>query len=257
MTGAERVHVGADARARASLTGDHPFAAYPPPFDLVSDMLIAAGTCAAAPLREAFPGLPFARVGGRAFLVVWFARVHDIGFDAGGSGSRRASHEAPAEVPYDEIDVAVLLRSGGAFVPGIYATRPLPRRLGHGYGMPKRPMHGRFEETGQVVSIRAEVHGQRTRLRARTIGHGGGLARLTAARLPTWSPRVTFPGGSWIRARVEGADRVRFAWLTQRRLAVGEPWLPRPVHLWPVALHVRGLRMRLPAPPPPGSEVGA
>lgn len=241
-----RVHVAPSVEARARASGD-PFETYPPPFNLDSDLLLVAGTCALAPLRSTFPHVPFLEVGSRAVLGVWFARVHDI--RSGPNGGRRIRPATPSDLPYQELNVGVLLRGRRLFVPGIYATSELTLALGHRYGMPKKQARMTYQFSGGEVSSQVRSDGGDSRVVARSVTGGRLAGTLVSRALPWWSWPVHFPSGSRIEALLERAEDTRLVWLSDRRLALNEPWLPEPVSLWRLGLHVPRQRMRLPAPP--------
>jgi hypothetical protein len=196
--------------------GDDVFDRYPPPFDLEADMLFAVA-----------PGP----------LPVWFARI-----TRGRDGSGRVE-EGPL---YHELNVMAPGRDGAFFVPAIWATSRRSVRIAWRYGMPKAPIAMTFGEHDGVVESRADG----SFARARLLPGGRLLGALADALLPVWSPVVRFPSGDSLRAQVRAAPRVHAA-LVAGRLAVGEPWLPRPVRLLPLGLYARGVLMRLPPPPRP------
>lgn len=244
-----RVHIAHQVGERyAGVAGiDDPFDTYPPPFDLTSDMLLAGATCAAEPVARAFPGLPVRTFRGSAVLGIWFSRVEEIRAGPEG-GMRIGPGEALGDVPYQELNVAVLLRDRRLFVPGIYATSELTLRLGHRYGMPKERAEMTYEARGARVTSRTAVGGDESHVEARSLplGHLAGVIAQRA--LPWWSWPVEFPSGSRIEGYIEGAAGARAAWLYRRRLALNEPWLPQPAHVWPLALRIPAQVMRLPAP---------
>lgn len=243
------LHVGisADVRARVEASQNDPFDVYHPPFDLVSDMLFATASAPVEPLRAAFPDVPFASAMGRALLAVWFTRVLEIRFGRKGRndvGTRISSDD----LPYQELNVAVLLHGRSVFVPGIYATSDLTLELGHRYGMPKAHARMEYGTDGSSVVSRAVVNGDETRVRAHVPTVGRPLGALVASTLPWWSWPLHFPGGSWIEGYVRSADGARAAWVREGRLALNVPWLPHAVALWRPALHIPRQRMTLPDP---------
>ena len=251
----ERVRIAPEVRARAAEEGDV-FEVFPPPFDLASDMLLAGATCPVAPLRDAFPDVPFVAVGGRAVLGIWFTRVLEARVGPGGE-RRLGPEEAPEDFPYGELNVAVLLRGRRVFVPGIYATSELTLRIGHRYGMPKRRVPMEYRADGRGVRSRAQVGGAESCVRARALTSGRVLGALVARAFPWWSPPVLFPGGSRIEGLLERADHARLLWVQEGRLELDEAWLPRPVPLGRLALHLPTQRMKLPAPRREGVGKGA
>ncbi len=243
----EPVHLAPEVAPRAA-GADDVFDAVPPPFDLVSDILLAAATCPVEPLRERFPEVPFWAAASRALLGVWFSHVLEARVGPGGV-RRLGPEEAPEDFPYQELNVAMLLRGGGAFVPGIYASSDLTLRIGHLYGMPKRRAPMAYEVAGREVRSRAWVGDAESHVHALALTSSPLLGRWLGRLLPRWSPTARFPSGRGVRARLEGADGARLTWIVSGRLVLDEPWLPRAVPLWPLALHVPRQRMRLPPPP--------
>lgn len=242
----EKVHITSEVERRAALEGDV-FDDVPPPFALVSDMLLVGATCPVGPLRESFPGVPFVSIAQRAVLGIWFARV--LGARVGPGGQRQLGPEQdPANFPYEELNVAVLLRGGRVFVPGIYATRDLTLRIGRRYGMPKRRRPMTYAVAGRTVRSRAGVGEAESHVVAYALTSSPLLGRWLDRFLPRWSPLATFPGGARVRARLERADGARLTWIASGRLALDEPWLPRPASLRGLALHLPRLGMVLPAP---------
>jgi hypothetical protein len=220
----------------------------PPPFDLVSDMLLTGATCPVGPLRKSFPDVPFLALGDRAVVGMWFSRVLSARVGPGGERELTPASD-PHDFPYAELTVAVLVRGGHAFVPGIYATGELTLRIGHRYGMPKVLVPMTYEASDRAVRSVAWVRGGESRVAARVLASGRLLAALLDRAFPRWSPIVSFPSGSNVQARLERAERVHLTWIDSGRLALDEPWLPRAVALWRLALHVPRQRMVLPAPP--------
>lgn len=224
-----------------------PFAAHPPPFDLTSDMLLAGATAALAPLAREFPDLAVRTIGGRALLGIWFSRITEV--RAGpGVEQRLGPQEAPADLPYQELNVAIVLQGQRLFVPGIYATSDLTLRLGHRYGMPKEAADMTYDRHRDRVSSRAIVHGIESRVDARPIPSGRFLGALAARTLPWWTWPVEFPSGSSIEGYIEHAGGAQVMRVRDGRLALAEPWLPEPVRLWPLSLRIPQQIMRLPAP---------
>jgi hypothetical protein len=229
---------------------DDVLARYQPPFDLESDMLFAVAPVEAGRLRASFPWVRFVQVGGRVPLLVWFSRVRRIWH--GPPDARSCLDEADG-YGYDELTVTVplvgrrSLMPGALYVPGIYATSTLTRRIGHRYGMPKRPAEMRFDvEPERVVSWTLE-RGARSEVEASLLASGRVLGALLGRTLPRWSWIARFPSGTAVSTRVTAVRRAQLAGV-RGTLALGEPWLPEPVRLAPFGLFAPGLRMRLPWP---------
>lgn len=243
--------ISREARAAATAAQDDPFESYPPPFDLTSDMLLLGATCAAAPLEAAFPGLPFVSLGGRALLGIWFARILEIR-SGQGARSRSGPEGSPQGVPYEELNVAALLRNRRLFVPGIYASSDLSLRLGHRYGMPKKWTNMSYRSSRREVRSHATVGKAASFVSARSLPGGRLVGTGLARTLPWWSWRVDFPGGSWIESLIESGGGARLLWVKEGELSLDEPWLPRGATLRGPALHIPRQRMMLPAPAPEG-----
>ena len=235
-TGAGR---GSDASAEV-------FAQYAPPFDLSSDMLLAMALCDAAPLRAAFPGVPFLSILGTTPLVTWFGRVTEAWYrDAAGKPRRVSESEG---VPYNELNIMALLRGRSIFVPGIYATSDLSVRIGRGYGMPKAPITMDVQTDGARFTSSGTDGTGRTLVGARLLGSGKPLATLLSPCWPRQAWPVRFPSGSQVRGLIQAAPRVHLARVQTGQICLRAAWLPRPARLLPLALYIRGLRMRLPPP---------
>jgi hypothetical protein len=156
---------------------------YRPPYDLTADMLVVAALCQGAPLRQAFPRVPFLSVRGKTPLVLWFSRITEVCYcDA--AGERRCEGGAETAL-YNELNIIALLRQRALFVPGIYATGERTIRIGHRYGMPK-----------QLTSMHVQVHGTHCEasmtdgacesfVRARLLGSGRGVAHISRRRRRT------------------------------------------------------------------------
>lgn len=228
-------------------TGRDPFEAHPPPYHFESQLVLALGACPAEPLLRTFPDLDLCRMGDRALVGVWFARVHDL--RSGDQGQRRIGEPPqPGELPYHELTVAVLLRHRRLFVPGIYATSGLTVELGQRYGMPKSRARMSFHVRGGRLISRLKWNGAESRIRACRLPGGGPLGYLLRHSLPWWTWPALFPGGSHVRSLIESFRRVRPAWLAEGRIDLAEAWLPRPVRLWRLGLYLDGQTMRLPHP---------
>lgn len=210
-------------------------------------MLLLGATCPLQPLAAAFPALPFASVGGRALLGIWFARILEIRHGQGGRG-RISSEEEPEGIPYQELNIAALLRTKRLFVPGIYATSDLTLRLGHRYGMPKQLARMDYRATRKEVRSHAVIDGANSFVRARPLTGGRLVGAGLARSLPWWTWRVDFPGGSWIESFIESGGGARVLWVTEGQLVLDEAWLARRVTLRGPALHIPRQRMTLPAP---------
>jgi hypothetical protein len=240
-----RVVVAAEALPAAG--AEDPFVRYRPPYDIESDMLIAAATTATAPLRHEHPRGRFLEVGGRTPLLLWFSRVRRIWH--GPAGARSCLDERDGH-GYAELNVAALLRERAFFVPGIYATSDLTLAIGHRYGMPKRSVAMRFAADAQAVSAEVWHDGANTWLHARVLASGRLLAAALRLRAPWWSWPARFPSGSCIQAQVQRVPRAQLV-RVEGVVTLSEPWLGEPAHLWPLGIYLPGQRMRLPAPDQP------
>jgi hypothetical protein len=211
-------------------------------------MLFALAFAPAAPLRRAFPGVPFVALAGRTPLLVWFSRVRQ-GCAVSADGEWRCEG-GDSEMLYHEVTVIGLLRRRALFVPGIYATSVRSTLLArHYYRMPKETVAMSLSTRG----ARFEAHGLdgacRSRLRAQLLGSGHWPAWFLR---PLWPLRVwpvLFPAGTHVEAVVDAAPRVYLAAVSEGRLRVNAPWLRRPVRLLPLGLYVPALRLRLLPPP--------
>ena len=222
------------------------FDRYSPPFSLTSDMLFALGLARTAPLRRAFPDLPFLSAHGRTPLVIWFSRITEACYrDA--TGQRRCDRDTDG-VPYNELNVLALLREQALFVPGIYATSELSVSIGHGYGMPKRPTLMHLEATDKRLRSTAIDVSRRSFVRARLLGSGKGVAELLSRLWPRRVWPIRFPSGSEVRGTIQAAPRIPFAHVQRGQLSVDAGWLPEPVSLLPVGVLMVALRMELPPP---------
>ena len=224
------------------------FARYGPPFDLTSDMLLALALCSTAPLREAFPSMPFLSLLGRTPLVIWFSRITE-GWCRDTAGGRRQVNEG---IPYAELNVLALLRAPALFVPGIYATSELSVGIGHGYGMPKQLIAMDFSVSRARITSSAGGVAGRSSVRGRLDGSGKALAGLLGPLWPLRTWPVYFPSGSYVRALVQSIRRVQLARIEHGQLSVAATWMPETVSLLPVGLYLSDLQLRLPPPHTPG-----
>lgn len=222
------------------------FARYAPPFDLTSDMLLAMAFCDAAPLRAAFPGVPFFSILGMTPVVTWFSRVTEAWYRDVAGKPRRVS--AAEGVPYNELNMLALLRGRSLFVPGIYATSYLSIRIGRGYGMPKAAITMDIQMDGARLASYATDGIRRMLVRARLLGSGRPLATLLSRWWPRQAWPVRFPTGDQVRGLIRATPRVHLARVRTGQVCLRAAWLPRPVRLLPLALYIRGLRMTLPPP---------
>jgi hypothetical protein len=217
---------------------------YRPPYDLTTDMLVVSALCPVAPLRQAFPRVPFLAVHGKTPLVLWFSRITEVCYcDA--AGERRCEGGAETAL-YNELNIIALLRQRALFVPGIYATGERTIRIGHRYGMPK-----------QLTSMHVQVHGTHFKasmmdgtgesfVRTRLLGSGKGVARIVSRFWPRQMWPACFPAGTQVRAVIQATPRVQVAHVEAGQLSLDAAWLPDAVPLLPVGLYLPRLRMRLP-----------
>lgn len=227
------------------------FARYAPPFDLTSDLLFALALGRTAPLRQAFPGVPFLSCLGKTPLLIWFSRVTEACF--GDPAGERRCEGGPAAVLYHELNVFALLRQPALFVPGIYATSERSVRIGHGYGMPKEPTTMSLEGAGQRFESSMPHGARRTFVRARLLRHGEVLAKPASLLWPRRVWPVRFPSGSNVRGLIQAVPSAQIAHVRTGQLSLDTAWLPRPIRLLPVGLYLPGLRMQLPPPEQPYS----
>jgi hypothetical protein len=209
-------------------------------------MLLAMVLCDAAPLRAAFPGVPFFSILGMTPAVTWFSRVTEA-WCRDAAGKRRRVSETEG-VPYNELNMLALLRGRSLFVPGIYATSHLSIRIGRGYGMPKASITMEIQTEGAHFASYATDGTGRTLVRARLLGSGRSLATLLSPCWPRQAWPVRFPSGDQVRGLIQATPRVHLARVRTGQICLEAAWLPRPVRLLPLALYLRGLRMTLPPP---------
>ncbi|MFL5693520.1 MAG: hypothetical protein ACJ795_17130 [Ktedonobacteraceae bacterium] len=222
------------------------FARYRPPFDLTSDMLFAFALCQTAPLRDAFPEIPFLSLPGKTPLVIWFSRVKKICYHDS-RGVRRCIDGKETGV-YNELNVVVLLRQRAFFVSGIYATSDLTIRVGHGYGMPKQPtmMNVQGEQKWFCSSMKDGT--QQSFVRARLLGAGKLLGGVASHFWPRRIWPARFPSGSAVRPLLQATPWVQIVYVRRGQLALEATWLPKAVALLPIGFYLPDLRMQLPPP---------
>jgi hypothetical protein len=111
-------------------------AAYRPPFEVTAGLLVVPALGPTAPLRRAFPGVPFLSLLGRTPLLAWFGRVTEgCAHDAAGRWRCEGGRGA---VLYHELTVVAALARHALFLPATYAISARSVRLArHYYGMPK------------------------------------------------------------------------------------------------------------------------
>ncbi|MEX2541412.1 MAG: hypothetical protein WD314_06370 [Trueperaceae bacterium] len=220
------------------------FERYRPPFDLEADMLFAATFVPTVELSRSFQSVQFLDIAGSTPLILWFSRVRML---CHGPAGQRQCLDETSGFGYNELNVVALLRARRLFVPVIYASGGLTQRLGHRYGMPKRPVDMTFFADREKVISAATFVRARSEARASLLASGRLLAKVVDWPAPWWSWPAEFPDGSFIRAKIQSVPRAQLA-LVSGTLALDEPWLPRSAPLWRPGLYVPGLRMRLPAP---------
>lgn len=207
-------------------------------------MLFAATSTPTSYLSRSFAGVPFLDIAGSTPLVLWFSRVRTL---CHGPAEQRECLDQASGFGYNELNVVALLRGRRLFVPVIYAGGGLTQRLGHRYGMPKRPVEMTFAADQRRVNSVVTFARARSEASGRLLASGRILARVFDWPAPWWSWPADFPDGSFIRALIQRVPLAQLTYLSGT-LALDEPWLPRPARLWPLGLYVPGLRMRLPAP---------
>jgi hypothetical protein len=222
------------------------FAQHAPPFDLTSDMLFALALCPTGPLRRTFPGVPFFSLLGHTPLLLWFSRITRMCYH-GTEGAEHCIGGSEAGL-YHELNVLTLLREPALFAPAIYATSLLSVRVGHGYGMPKSLTTMSVQTGGTRFCSQMQDGTRQSVVRARLLGSGKALAKLSSRFLPRWTWLVRFPSGSAIRALIEETPAVQLAHVQAGHLTLEAQWLPEAVRLMPVGFYVPGLRMQLPPP---------
>jgi hypothetical protein len=207
-------------------------------------MLFVASLCPTAPLRAAFPDVPFLSFFGRTPLVAWFSTVKQVCYtDIEGE---RQCMGAPDAKMYNELNVMVPLKRRAFFVPGIYATSELTIKVGRSQGMPKQPTLMRQRVTDRHLRSAVLDGTRRSWVRAQLLGSGRALGRLLSAIWPLRVWPAIFPSGYNVRAQILETPRVCFAYLRAGSLSVEAEWLPHPCKLLPFGLYLPGLRMRLP-----------
>lgn len=243
-----RLFIARDFEAHGPGRGASPtsdiFDSYPPPFDLTSDMLFVACMTPTRPLRAEYPGTPLLSLAGSTPLIVWFSRVRSLCY---GPASERECLDESTGFGYDELNVVAPLRGRRMFVPGIYATGDLSRRLGRRYGMPKQRVDMSFSADAGSVRSSLEQDGARSEVHANILASGRLFAIPFRRATPWWTWPVSFPDGSFISARILRVPRLKLAHV-EGRLELPVPWLPEPLRLLPVGFYVPGLRMLLPGP---------
>jgi hypothetical protein len=233
--------------------GDDVFDRFGPPFDLRADMLVTLVGLPTAPLRRAFPDVPFASVLGRTPALVWFSRVTSgCAHDAAG---RRFCQGGGPRPLYNELTVLALRRDRALFCPAIWATSKRSVRIGRRYGMPKAgAAMGVAGSAGALVSV-LRARGRRSWAWARALGGGRLTTAMLRAALPRAAWPVWFPHGPPLAAELEGLEH---AWLCAAtgRLDLPGGWASGVLQPLPAALAVRGLRFRMPPPAPPVAPAG-
>jgi hypothetical protein len=225
---------------------DDIFARYAPPFDVTSDMLLVAALCPTAPLRAAFPSIPFLSVLGKTPLVIWFSRITaGCSYDAAGAWRCEGG---PGSALYHELTSLALLWRPALFLAGIYATSKRSIRIGRRYGMPKQPLVMGVRVEGSCFEAAAADGALRSAVRARLLGCGAGFGRALSVLWPLRLWPVRFPSGSQLRAVILATPRAHLAYVEEGTLSVEARWLAAPLRLLPFALYLPGLRMRLPRP---------
>jgi hypothetical protein len=224
------------------------FNVYMPPFNMTVDALFCVAWSPVAPLKAAFPEVPFFSVLGRTPLVLWFARFKDFDYTVP-EGSRRRMGETPGALPYSELGIGTLLRRRGFFVPSLYASSDFGVQLGLSYAMPKQPTTP-IELHITPRSFRANLRQskQQSFIWARFVGTGYWLAKVAHAILPLRPWPISFPSQRSIRAAISEIDRLQIAHIQAGRLILDVPWLSHPASFFPIGLYLRGIRLELPVP---------
>lgn len=232
------------ARGNGQVAEGDIFDTYSPPFDLISDMLFVGCMASTRPLRREFPGTPFLNLGGFTPLVVWFSRVRSLCY---GSAEEQECLDESTGFGYNELNVVALLRGRRIFVPGIYATGELSRRLGLRYGMPKSRVEMDFSADSGTVLSSLEMPEARSEVRAGILSSGRLFALPFGRATPWWTWPASFPDGSFVRANILRVPRLKLAHV-EGQLELPVSWLTGPRRLLPVGVYVPGLRMLLPGP---------
>ena len=223
------------------------FNIYIPPFSMTVDALFCVAWCPVAPLKDAFPAVPFLSILGKTPLVLWFARFKDFDYTVP-EGARRKMSDTPGALPYSELGIGTLLWKRGFFVPSLYASSDFGVQLGLSYDMPKQPT-APIELHLSQKALRANLpqSKQQSFIWARFLGTGYWLARVAHLLLPLRPWPISFPAnGSSIRAAISDADRLQIAHIQAGRLVLDVPWLPQAVQFCPLGLYLRGMRLELP-----------
>jgi hypothetical protein len=217
---------------------------YPPPYDVLSDMLLVPALCPTRPLQGSFPGQPFLSIAGRTPLLLWYSRVREIQY--GHAGERQPLGGENRRL-YNEVTVLALLRERELFVPAIYATSDLTIEIGHAYGMPKQKSEMLLQVERDRISSLLQEGGRESRMSARLLGPAGFMGRLLSWLWPRWVWPTRFPDGRDVRALIQAAPCVQPAWV-RGRLSLDTPWLPKPISLLPLGLYLADQCMTLPPP---------
>jgi hypothetical protein len=223
---------------------------YQPPFEVTADLLVVPALCPTAPLRRAFPSVPFLSLLGRTPLLAWFGRVTEgCAYDADGRWRCEGGRGA---VLYHELTVVAALARRALFLPATYATSARSVRLArHYYGMPKDPAVMTLRVAGRRFAAAAWSARGGVALGtvwARPLGSGLGVARLASFLWPLRVWPVRFPAGTAVRGAVLAAPSLRPALVPAGRLTIGAPRRPLDARLLPLGLYAADLRLRLPRP---------
>lgn len=216
-----------------------------PPFEFVADLLVVAALVPVQPLPRAFPGLPFAAIGGRIPILAWYSQTHELShWDSAG---QHCTTNVEGEGAYAELTMILPLWRAAVFSPHLEAASRLSQRIAlvH-YGMPKDFSPGQFERRDH------QVRGW--------IGRSYAIARIFAtipwaAAAVSWLLRrftwpVLFPSGYRLRPVAGPVGGMSIARLRTARLAIGAPWLPRELRPLPIGLYLSDLQAFLPHPGP-------
>lgn len=215
-----------------------------PPYNLTSDMMLAAAFCPTEPLRRAFPDVPFLSILGKTPLVVWFSRVKR-GCGYGPDGREVCVGNSRTNL-YNEMTVIALLKAPAVFVPDIYATSRLTIEIGYRYGMPKQPTKMALHTSDGRFWSDVDDAGRHSFVRARLLTRGKLLGHAISRILPLWSWPARFPDGGEVKALLQRVPRVQVSYVCGGRLAVRADWLPAPISFLPIGLYLPGQQMRLP-----------
>lgn len=222
------------------------FEHYAPPFDLTSDFLFALAFAPNAPLRNAFPELPFLSIARRTPLVVWFSRVRHILYT--NAEGRRQEMGGPKAILYDEINVAALLKAQQFFIPAIYSSSPLAVQIGHAYGMPKNLAPVQIEQTDTTFNTLLQSAEHRSYIIAERLLQSRVLRFISHRFLPRPIWKALFPASTCVTPIVQPMHTPQWYRIREGGFDRPLPWLPNPIPFLPIGMYSPGQEMQLPPP---------